>query len=107
MQKGPDRFGSKFQEILILLPNLNVSKRPYPCHALGRSVCLGQGWGRASQALVTGTNRWENFTEDMILEHIWNLVLCNNFVSFYVVFCWPFTIYNINLQGMLSLFILL
>ena len=43
MQKGPNRFGSKFQEILILLPNLNVSKRPYPCHALGRSACLGQG----------------------------------------------------------------
>ena len=46
MQKGPDRFGSKFQEILILLPNINVSKRPYPSHALSRSVCLGQGWDR-------------------------------------------------------------
>ena len=36
-----NRFGSKFQEILILLPNLNVSKRPYPCHALCRSASLG------------------------------------------------------------------
>ena len=47
MQKGPDQFGFKFQEILILLPNLNVFKRPYPCHALGRSLCLGQGCLRA------------------------------------------------------------
>ena len=43
MQKGPDQFGSKSQEILILLPNLNVSKIPYPSHALSWSVCLGQG----------------------------------------------------------------
>ena len=49
MQKGPDRFDSKFQEILILLPNLNVSKRPYPSHALSRSVYLGQGWGEGPQ----------------------------------------------------------
>ena len=46
MQKGPDRFCSKSQEILILLSNLNVSKRPYPSHALSRSVCLGQGCRR-------------------------------------------------------------
>ena len=36
------RLKAIFQEILILLPNLNVSKRPFPCHAFGRSVFLGQ-----------------------------------------------------------------
>ena len=51
MQKGPDQFGSQFQEILILLPNLNVSKRPYPSHALGRTVILGQGFLRLSQPI--------------------------------------------------------
>ena len=50
MEKGPDRFDSKFQEIVILLSNLNVSKRPYPSHALSRSVCLGQ-WCRGAGAV--------------------------------------------------------
>ena len=49
MQKGPDRFGSKFQEILILLPNLNLSKRPYPSHTLSRSAGLGQGCSRGME----------------------------------------------------------
>ena len=26
-----------------LVKNLDASKRPYPCNALGRSACLGQG----------------------------------------------------------------
>ena len=37
------QYAKSLQEILILLPNLNVSKSPYPCHTLGRSVCSGQG----------------------------------------------------------------
>ena len=47
-KKGLIRFGSKFQEMPNLLTNLDVSKRPYPCHKLGRSVCLSQGCPKAS-----------------------------------------------------------
>ena len=50
MRKGLEQFCSKFQKIPILLPNLNVSKRPYPCHTFGQSICLGQGCKQAPVA---------------------------------------------------------
>ena len=64
-QKEPNRSGSKFQEMPILVTNLDVSKRPYPCHALGRSVCFSQGCGVVSR------------TEPSLLTpcHLFNLAL--------------------------------
>ena len=37
------QFSWKCQELLILLQNLNVSKRIYQCNAPGRSICLTKG----------------------------------------------------------------
>ena len=61
MQKGPDRFGLTFQEILTLLKSLNMSKRPYMCHALGWSLCLSQGcdqWSNLSNLWSNQFNQW-------------------------------------------------
>ena len=46
LKKGLTNLAYNFLEMLILVTNLDVSKRPCPCHALGRSVCLSQGCGR-------------------------------------------------------------
>ena len=63
---------------LILLPNLNVSKKPYPSHALGRSVCLGQGCigvGCVINAYLRIFS-WTKSTFEMRTSHSWTNLDC-------------------------------